>query len=195
MLKRMGSKRRPQRERLFVVANQQIRFPELRVMDEWGQSLGVLSREEAWQKAQESDKDLILVTDKANPPVAKIIELSKYRYQVSQKKAQDRKKNRVQDIKEIRLTPFIGENDLQAKLRKAMEFIKHNDKVRLSMELRGRNITKQDIAKEILDRVVEELAPIAQVEVPAKLLGKKLQLQLMPVKKGNKNQTQTEEKD
>ena len=189
----MGSKRRPQRERLFVVANQQIRFPQLRVMDEWGEFLGVLSQAEAYQKAQESGKDLILITDKADPPVAKIIELSKYRYQVSQKKAQDRKKNRVQDIKEIRLTPFIGENDLQAKLRKATEFIKHNDKVRLSMELRGRNITKQDIAQEILERVVTELAPIAQVEVPAKLLGKKLQLQLMPVKKSSKNQVKTEE--
>ncbi len=166
-----------------MVANTQLRFPQLRVMDERGNNLGIMSREEALDKAYASEKDLVLVTDKADPPVVKIIELSKYRYQLSQKKADERRKNRAQDLKEIRLTPFIGENDLQAKLRKARDFLKHNDKVRLSMELRGRNITKQDIAQEILNRVVQELADVSQIETPAKLLGKKMQLQLMPMKR------------
>lgn len=186
MIRRGGPRHRAPKERVFVVANQQIRFPELRVMDEFGQALGVMSRQEALDLATESEKDLVLVTDKAQPPVTKIIELSKYRYQLSQKKADERKKNKIQDIKEIRLTPFIGENDLQGKIRKAQEFLKRNDKVRLSMELKGRNITKQDIAKEILERVISELSEISQVETQAKLIGKKLQLQLMPVKKKNK---------
>ncbi len=186
MIKKSGPKFRSQRERIFVVANNLIRFPELRVIDEWGEALGVMSTMAAQTLADDSEKDLVLITDKATPPIAKIIELSKYRYQLSQKKAEERKKNKIQDIKEIRLTPFIGENDLQAKIRKAMDFIKHNDKVRLSMELKGRNITKQDIATEIVNRVVNELSEIAQVEVPVKLLGKKMQLQLMPVKKGKK---------
>ncbi len=187
MIKRSGPRRRSQRERVFVVANNLIRFPQVRVMDERGEALGVMPIAQAQALAHQDEKDLVLITDKADPPIVKIIELSKYRYQLSQKKADERKKNKVQEIKEIRLTPFIGENDLQAKMRKAVDFVKHNNKVRLSMELRGRNITKQDIAKEILDRVVGELAEIAQVEVPVKLIGKKMQLQLMPLKKSKKN--------
>jgi translation initiation factor IF-3 len=152
-------------------------------MDEHGQALGIMSRQDAIEKAFSENKDLVLVTDKAKPPVAKIIEFSKYKYLLSQKKADEHKKNRAQDIKEIRLRPFIDENDLKAKIRKAVGFIKRNDKVRLCMELKGRAITKQDLAHEILRRFVEEMAEVAQVETEAKLLGKKIQLQLMPLKK------------
>ena len=187
MIKRYGPRRYQPRERLSVTANQHIRFPQLRVMDEWGQSLGVMSRDEALGKARSQDKDLVLVTDKAQPPVVKIIELSKYKYQLSQKKADQRKKAKIQDIKELRLRPFIDENDLQAKIRKARGFIDKNQKVRLVMELRGRAITKQDLANEILDRVVVELDDIAAVETERKLIGKRIQLQLSPRKKGKKS--------
>ncbi len=183
MIRTSGSRTRPHKERVFITSNHQIRFPQLRVMDERGQLIGVMSRQEALEKALEEEKDLVLVTDKADPPVAKIIEFSKYKYQLSQKKADERKRGHIQDIKEIRLKPFIGENDLQAKLRKASDFIKKNNKVRLSMELRGRAITKQDLAGEILDRFINELGEIAQVEAAPKLLGKKIQMQLMPKKK------------
>jgi translation initiation factor IF-3 len=156
-------------------------------MDERGVSLGVMSRQEALERAFSENKDLVLVTDKAQPPVVKIIEISKYKYLLSQKKADDRKNAKVRDIKEIRLRPFIDENDLQAKIRKAVEFIKKNHKVRLSMELRGRTITKQDLARELLERIVRELEEIAAVETPVKLLGKRLLLQLMPKKKSKKD--------
>lgn len=174
---------RPHRQRIFVTANHQITFPQLRVMDERGAPLGIMDRQEAIERAFSEDKDLVLVTDKANPPIAKIIEYSKYKFQLSQKKADERKKNHVQDIKEIRLRPFIDENDLQAKLRKAEGFIKRNDKVRLCMELKGRAITKQDLAHQILQRFIAELEPVASVETQPKLLGKRLQLQFMPKKK------------
>lgn len=183
MIKHGGPRSRSQKNKVFVVANRQIHFPQLRVMDETGTALGIMSLQEAQEKAWAQEKDLVLVTDKAEPPIAKIIELSKYKFKLSQKQADERKKNRIQDIKEIRLKPFIGENDLQAKLRKATDFIKHNDKVRLSMELRGRAITKQDLAHEVLNRFVSEMAEIAQVEVEPKLIGKKIQLQLMPKRK------------
>ncbi|MBQ6154542.1 translation initiation factor IF-3 [bacterium] len=169
-----------------MTANQQIPFNTLRVMDEQGQALGIMDRQEAINRALSQKKDLILVTDKANPPVAKIIQLSKYKFQLSQKKAEQRKKSRVQDIKEIRLRPFIDENDLQAKIRKATGFIKKNHKVRLAMELRGRALTKQDLANQILDRFVSELADVAQVETERKLIGKRIQMQLMPSKKSKK---------
>lgn len=186
MIRRAGPNRRPHKERVLVTANQQIPFNTLRVMDEQGQALGIMDRQEAINRALSQKKDLILVTDKANPPVAKIIQLSKYKFQLSQKKAEQRKKSRVQDIKEIRLRPFIDENDLQAKIRKATGFIKKNHKVRLAMELRGRAITKQDLANQILDRFVSELADVAQVETERKLIGKRIQMQLMPSKKSKK---------
>ncbi len=186
MIRRASPNRRPHKERVLVTANQQIPFNTLRVMDEQGQALGIMDRQEAINRALSQKKDLILVTDKANPPVAKIIQLSKYKFQLSQKKAEQRKKSRVQDIKEIRLRPFIDENDLQAKIRKATGFIKKNHKVRLAMELRGRAITKQDLANQILDRFVSELADVAQVETERKLIGKRIQMQLMPSKKSKK---------
>ncbi len=194
MLRRADQRGRGGRGRVFVIANHQIKFPELRVMDERGEALGIMRTSEALARAEASEKDLVLVTDKANPPIAKIIELSKYRYQLSQKKADERRKNRTQEIKEIRLTPFIGENDLQSKLRRARGFLSKNDKVRFSMELRGRNITKQDIAGEILVQAVDSLSDIASVEIPVKLLGKKMQLQLMPSKKSAKSNKVAEEK-
>jgi translation initiation factor IF-3 len=152
-------------------------------MDERGQPLGIMSRQDAITQAFSEDKDLVLITDKADPPIAKIIEFSKYKFQLSQKKAHERKKSHIKDIKEIRLRPFIDENDLQAKLRKATEFIKRGHKVKLSLEMRGRAITKQDLAREILARFVKELEELASVETEAKLLGKRLQLQLQPKKK------------
>lgn len=183
MIRKIGARPRSHKQRVFVTANQQINFPTLRVMNERGESLGIMSKQEAIEKAFSEEKDLVLITDKADPPVAKIIEYSKYKFQLSQKQSDERRKNQAQDIKEIRLRPFIDENDLQAKLRKAAGFIKKNDKVRLCMELKGRTITKQDLAQAILARFVEELDPVASVETPAKLLGKKIQLQLMPKKK------------
>lgn len=183
----MGDRSRAHRARFFVTANQQIAFPTLRVMDERGVSLGIMSKKEALQAAFAQEKDLILITDKAQPPVAKIIEYSKYKFQLSQKKSDERKKSQIQDIKELRLRPFIDENDLQSKLRKAVRFIKRNDKVRLCMELKGRAITKQELAQQILERFVNELSEIASVETPAKLMGKKIQLQLMPKKKRGNN--------
>jgi translation initiation factor IF-3 len=171
------------RDRVFVTANQAIAFPELRVMDEFGEALGIMSKTEALQKAQTLEKDLVLVTDKATPPVAKIIDLSKYKYQLSQKKAQDRKKANSQDTKEIRLTPFIGENDLQAKLKRVEEFLRRGDKVRLTMEFRGRAIAHQDLGQEIIARVIEQVAEIGTVEIVPKMIGKKLIAGLMPVKK------------
>jgi translation initiation factor IF-3 len=153
-------------------------------MDEHGQSLGIMSRSAALNQAIAAQKDLVLITDKATPPVAKIIDLSKYKYQLSQKQSQDRKKANAQDIKEIRLTPFIGENDLQSKLNRITEFLKRGDKVRLSMEFRGRSITHKDLGVEVVNRVINQVADISTIEIEPKLIGKKLIAGLMPAKKG-----------
>lgn len=168
-----------------MTVNRQIRVPQLRVLSETGEMLGVMSTDEALSQAMAAEKDLVLVTEKAQPPIAKIIDLAKYKYQLQQKQADDRKASRKQETKEIRLTPFIGDNDLQTRLKRIVEFLERGDKVRLSVEFRGgRQITKKDFGYDLLNKVFAATDEIAVVEMPPKLVGKKLIAQIMPKKKG-----------
>lgn len=167
----------------MVTANHLIRVPQVRVLSERGEMVGIMSTSEAMQKAREEDKDLVLVTDKSNPPIAKIIELAKYKYQLQQKQAESRKKARSQETKEVRLTPFIGEGDFQTKLRKITDYLTKGDKVRLTMEFRGRLITKKEFGDEVFGKVFQATQDIAVVEIAPQLMGKKVMAQLMPVKK------------
>lgn len=173
---------RPQQRGPQVTANYHITVPEVRVLSEHGEMIGVMKTSEALNRAREEEKDLVLVTATAQPPIAKIIAISKYRYQLQQKQAEGRKKSKSQDIKEIRLSPFIGEGDFQVRLKRVIEFLKKGDKVRLSIEFRGRNITKQEFGREHLDRIFEATADIGTVEIQPKLIGKKMMAQLMPGK-------------
>jgi translation initiation factor IF-3 len=173
---------RPQQQ-FRVTANHMIRVPELRVLTEHGEMIGVLSTPAAMEQARNAGKDLVLVTESAKPPIAKIIDIAKYRYQLQQKMAEGRKKSKAQDIKEIRLTPFIGEGDFQTRLKRVLEFLKKGDKVRLTLEFKGRAITKQEFGREHFDRIFAETAEIATIEIHPKMLGKKMMAQLMPTKK------------
>ena len=179
---------RPMQHHPAVTANNQIRVPEVRVLSEYGEMIGVMPTAEAISRARTEGKDLVLIASQAQPPIAKIIAISKYRYQLQQKKAEGRKKSKPQEIKELRLTPFIGEGDFQVRLRRAVEFLKKGDKVRLTLEFRGRSITKQDLGREHFDRIFAETADFASVEIMPKLIGKKMIAQLMPVKKTKKEQ-------
>lgn len=170
-------------EQIFVKANHQVRFPEVRVLSETGEFLGLMSSREAMEQALNQEKDLVLVTDKSNPPVVKIIELSKYKYQLQKKAADNRKKAKIQELKEMRFTPFVGENDLQAKLKKVREFLEKGNKVRLTLLFKGRQIARQDLGFEVIHRVFNEMADVSKVSMEPKLLGKKLQAELDPVKK------------
>ena len=127
-----------------ITANFNIRVPELRVLTDIGEMIGVMTTQEALERARAEGKDLVMVTETAKPPIAKIIDLAKYRYQLQQKIAEGRKKSKAQDIKEVRLSPFIGEGDFQTRLKRVMEFLKKGDKVRLTLEFKGRSITLPD---------------------------------------------------
>lgn len=167
----------------MVTANHMIRVPQVRVLTDRGEMLGIMTTSEALSRARDEEKDLVLVTEKAQPPIAKIIELAKYKYQVQQKAAESRKKARSQETKEVRLTPFIGEGDFQTKLRKITEYLEKGDKVRLSMEFRGRLITKKEFGDEVFKKVFEATKEIASLEIAPQLMGKKIMAQLMPTKK------------
>ncbi len=167
-----------------VIANHRIRCDQVRVLTEQGEMLGVMSSKQALQKAKKQQKDLVLITAKAKPPVVKIIELSKYKYQQQQKKAKARKKNRSQDIKGVRLTMFMGEGDLKARINQVKRFLKDGDKVRLNLEFRGRQITKKKFGYELFAKVIknEAVAELGEMEIEPKIVGRKLIAQLTPTK-------------
>ncbi|HCC84802.1 MAG TPA: translation initiation factor IF-3 [Candidatus Pacebacteria bacterium] len=175
--------KRHQPTRIFVQANQMIRFPQVRVLSERGEFLGVMSSVEAQNLARGEEKDLVLVTDKAEMPITKIIELSKFKYQLQQKEAEGRKKARSQDTKEVRFSPFIGENDLNGKINKVMGFLQKGHKVKLTLIFKGRQMANKDQGFVIIKRVIEAATDISDVELPPRLMGNKLMTQLMPAKK------------
>ncbi len=171
------------RRRNRIIANGRIRYPKVRVLDDKGDMIGVMSSKEAYNKAKAQKRDLVLITSQAKPPVVKIIELNKYKYQQQQKAAKSRKKNRAQELKEVRLTMFIGEGDLKARINRVERFLKDNNKVRLSLQFKGRQITKKQFAYELFDRVIEEMEnkELGKIEIHPKIQGRKMIAQLTPV--------------
>lgn len=165
-----------------IVANGQIRYPEVRVIDEHGGMIGVMSSGQAYKGAKQLGKDLVLVTANAKPPVVKVIELSKYKYQQQQKRAKARKKSRAQETKEVRFSMFIGEGDLKARTNRVKRFLKDGDKVRMTLLFKGRQITKKKFAYEVFAKVYKEVKDISKFEIEPKIVGRKLMAQLIPEK-------------
>lgn len=155
----------------------------MRVIDEKGEQVGVLSTQAAIDLAKEREKDLILIAPQASPPVAKIIEESKYKYQQQQRKQEVRKASKASDIKEVRLSPFIATGDLESRIKRAKSFLEDGDKVRFLLRFKGREITKKEFGENVMDKVIESLEEVSQVETAPKLQGKVLSMQLMPAKK------------
>ena len=180
-----GKKRNSYHKR--VTANLLIRATEVRVLTEHGEMIGVMSRDEALTKARDIDKDLVLINEKAQPPIVKIIDLAKYKYQEQQKKSQGRKKAKIQSIKEVRFTPFMSDGDFNSRLNKVSKFLKKGDKVRLTLLFKGRAITKKEFGYGIFEKIIESTVEYSTVEVAPKMMGKKLMAQLMP-KKGTTNE-------
>ncbi len=169
------------KKRERIIANRAIRFPQVRVVDHQGNQVGVMSTDEALDKARQQDKDLVLITAQAKPPVAKIIELSKHKYWLQQKKAEQRKSARQQEIKGVRLTPFIDEGDFQTRLRNVKRFLKDGDKVRVEVDFRrGRQRTKKEFGFKNFERIIEETKEIAETEILPKSVGTKIIMQLRP---------------
>lgn len=175
------------KDNLFVKANANIRFPEVRVLTEHGEMMGIMSSREAFVRAMDEGKDLVLITEKSQPPIVKIIELSKYKYQLKKKEADNRKKSKIQDLKELRFSPVIGEGDYQTRLKQLREFLTKGHKVKITLFFKGRQITHKKTGYEVFARIVEDCQDLAKLEIEPRLIGKKLQAQLAPLGKENKN--------
>ncbi len=152
----------------------------MRVIDPEGEQLGVLSKKDALDKASEYELDLVLVSPGAKPPVARIMDYGKFRYQQQRKAREQRKNQRTIQVKEIRLSPAIDDNDFNTKLRQGRKFIKKGDKVKVSIRFKGRAITHKDLGREVLERFADEMSDIATVEQKPKMEGRSMQLMLAP---------------
>ncbi|HLS22291.1 MAG TPA: translation initiation factor IF-3 [Pseudogracilibacillus sp.] len=161
--------------------NESIRAREVRLIDADGEQLGVKSRQEALEIARTRELDLVLVAPNAKPPVCRIMDYGKYRYEQQKREREARKKQRVINIKEVRFTPAIGDHDFNTKLRHTRRFIKSGDKVKASVRFRGRAITHKDLGQEVLQRLADEVKDIAIVESRAKMEGRQMFMVLAPI--------------
>ena len=158
--------------------NEQIRDKEIRLIGENGEQLGIMSAKEAFKMAKEAELDLVKIAPTAKPPVCKIIDYGKYRYELARKEKEAKKKQKTVEIKEVRLSPNIEANDLNTKVNMAKKFIAKGDKVKVTLRFRGREMAQMQSSKHILDDFAEALADIAVIEKPAKLEGKSIMMVL-----------------
>ena len=154
--------------------NGQIRDKEIRVIGENGDQLGIMSPKEAMKLAQEADLDLVKIAPKAQPPVCKIIDYGKFHYENARKEKEARKKQKVVELKEIRLSPNIDSNDLNTKMSAAKKFLSKGDKVKVTLRFRGREMAHMNASKHILDDIAENLSDVAVVEKAPKVEGRSI---------------------
>jgi len=167
-----------------VRVNERIRVPRVRLIDETGKQIGTVLRAEALQLARSKSLDLVEIAPHERPPVCKIMDYGKYLYQEKQKQKQKRQK--VIKIKELKLGVKIQEHDYLTKLKFAREFLGNGNRLKIRIFFRGREIVHRDRGKEILEKMVDDLSDISKVELPSKMEGRQMVMQLIPVK-GAKN--------
>ena len=160
--------------------NEQIRDKEVRLIGEDGEQLGIVPGKEALRMAQEAELDLVKIAPTAKPPVCKIIDYGKYRYELARKEKEAKKKQKVIEIKEVRLSPNIDTNDLNTKVGAARKFLEKGDKVKVTLRFRGREMAHTSIGEELLKKFGESCAEVATVEKNPKLDGRHMTMFLSP---------------
>jgi len=163
-----------------MLVNEGIRAREVRVIDANGEQLGIKSKQEALEIATKRNLDLVLVAPNAKPPVARIMDYGKFRFEQQKKEKEARKNQKVISIKEVRFSPTIDEHDFNTKLRNARKFLEKGDKVKASLRFKGRAITHKEIGQKVLDRLAEECSDVAVVESKPKMEGRSMFLVLAP---------------
>ncbi len=157
-----------------LMINEQIRDKEVRLIDNDGNQLGIMSAREANNLAKEANLDLVKIAPKAKPPVCKIIDYNKYKYDLAKKEKQDRKNQKTTDLKEVRLSPNIEEHDMNTKANMARKFIENGDKVKVTLRFRGREMAHRSSSKSVLDDFYEKLKDIADIDKPVKYEGRNM---------------------
>jgi len=161
-----------------LMINEQIRDREIRLVGENGEQLGIMPVKEAYAKAVEAGLDLVKIAPTAKPPVCKIIDYGKYKYELTRKEKEARKKQKTVDIKEVRMSPNIDTNDLKTKMNAARKFISKGDKVKVTLRFRGREMAHMYASKHILEEFAQQMEDIAVVEKAPKVEGRSMTMYL-----------------
>ncbi|MDO5708214.1 MAG: translation initiation factor IF-3 [Andreesenia angusta] len=162
--------------------NEEIRDREIRLIGEDGEQLGIVSAREGQRMADERKLDLVKISPNAKPPVCKILDYGKYKYELAKKEKEAKKKQKVISVKEIRLTPKIEENDLRTKANRANDFLKDGDKVKVSVRFRGRELVNPDSGRGVLDKFAELTSENGAIDKKPKLEGRNMVMFLGPKK-------------
>ena len=177
----MRDKRRSN-NRDLTKTNEQIRFPNIRVIDSEGEQLGIITPKEALAVAQEKGLDLVLVSETANPPVCKIMDYGKYKYEQDKKQKEAKKKQHNADVKEVKMRYKIEEHDYNVRVKNAERFLKSGDKVKATVSFRGREIQHSNLAEKLLRRMASDLEEVAEIQQFPKREGRNMMMMLSPKK-------------
>ena len=178
--------------------NEEIQEKEVRLIGEDGEQLGLMSSEEALRIAEEKDLDLVMISPAAKPPVCKVMDYGKFRFEPSKREKEAKKNQRVMDVKEIRMSPGIGENDFNTKLKNGQKFLADGDRVKVTVRFRGREMAHTSIGETLLRDYAKKCSEIANMDKEPKLEGRNMSLFLSPksqsqLKKEQKAKKQSEE--
>lgn len=165
-----------------LMINEEIRARELRVISGDGEQIGIKSLQDALTIAESFGLDLVLMSPNAKPPVARIMDYGKYRYEMQKKEKEQRKAQKIVTVKEVRLSPSIDDHDYQTKLRQAVKFLENGDKVKASIRFRGRAITHKELGRDVLEDFIEDTKELSTVEVRPKMEGRSMFIMLAPLK-------------
>lgn len=161
-------------------ANEKIQADKVRLVDENGEMLGVVPIEEALKKAKSKGLDLVEISPNAEPPVCKMLDFGKFKFEQQRKKNNSKKKQKVAQLKEIKLRPTIDKHDLQVKMNSVLKFLKNGDKVKFTLRFRGREVTHQEIGMNVMDIIKEQTAEVAKIEFGPKMDGKQIIMVISP---------------
>ncbi|GAB4381606.1 MAG: translation initiation factor IF-3 [Elainellaceae cyanobacterium] len=160
--------------------NERIRFPKIRTIDADGDQLGIMPPRDALALAEEKDLDLVLVSDKADPPVCRIMDYGKFKFEQEKKAREARKKQHTSTVKEVKMRYKIEEHDYNVRVNRAEKFIKSGDKVKATITFRGREIQHRDLAEDLLKRMADDLQGEAEIQQSPKQEGRKMTMLLTP---------------
>lgn len=164
------------------IVNEAIRDREVLVIGSDGTQLGVMSRRDALQKAYDEDLDLLCVAPNAQPPVCKIIDYGRYRFEQQKKEREAKKNQQTAEMKSLRVSPVIDQHDFDTKVKRAKEWLSDGQKVKIDMRFRGRMITRQEVGKQVLNKFTEQVSDVADVTKPPMLEGNTMSVTFSPKK-------------
>lgn len=162
--------------------NDRIRCPEIRLIGAEGENLGVVTPERGLELAEQADLDLVEISPNANPPVCKIMDFGKFKYETQKREAEARKNQKVIEVKEVKFRPNTDTHDYEVKMRNVVKFLEKGDKVKVTLRFRGREMAHQNLGRELLERVAADVQEIGKVENMPKMEGRQMVMMIGPVK-------------